>query len=340
MQKNKKNIVLLVGVAVLLAAAALFLRRAAHPAAPALTGKELAPAFAVADVARVEIGDKVILAASDKGWVIASLYGYPADREKLVENLLKLRELRVGQVIRGRKIADPMEVTLKDSAGKVLATFVLGEQRFHKPTAAQTQAGLLGGVYPDGRYLAFRGETVLVKDTLDAFNGKPQAWCSTRIAAVPSAEVEKVSFAQGADIFSLTKGTNGVWQAEGLKPDEELDDSKTWSLDSALGYLDFASVANPETPIEELGFATGHVYTVTLKNGTNYVGRVGNVVKGTTDRYFKLDDKPWVYTISSYAAESLMKTRKDLVKAKEKPAEEAKKIEEPKAAEPAKAKEN
>ena len=320
MEKPKKNVVLLVCAALLLAAAALFLRRAAHPTASSLVGKELAPAFSVADVARVEIGDKVVLAAGDNGWVIASLYGYPADREKLVENLLKLRELRVGQVVRGRKIADPMEVVLKDAAGKTLASFVLGEQRFHKPSAAQTQSGMLGGVYPDGRYLAFRGETVLVKETLDAFNGKPQAWCTTRIAAVPAAEVEKVSFAQGKDVFSLTKGTNGVWTAAGLKADEELDSSKTWSLDSALGYLDFASVADPETPVEELGFATGHVYTVTLKNGTNHVAKVGNVVKGTTDRYFKLDNEPWLYTISSYAAESFMKTRKDLVKAKEKSA--------------------
>ncbi len=328
MEKSKKNIIGLIGVAILLAVAALFLRRAAHPTAPSLVGKALAPEFAVADVARIEIGDKVILSAGEKGWIIASLYGYPADREKLVENLLKLRELRVGQVVRGRKIAEPMEVTLKDAAGKVLATFVLGEQRFHKPSAAQTQAGMLGGVYPDGRYLAFRGETVLVKDTLDTFNGKPQAWCTTRIGSVPSAEVAKVSFAHGTEVFTLEKGTNGVWNAEGLKADEELDSSKTWSLDSALGYLDFASVANPETPMEELGFATGYVYTVTLKDGTNHVARVGNEVKGSKERYFKLDDEPWIYTIAPYAAEAFMKTRQDLVKAKEPPTEPKKQPEE------------
>ncbi len=52
----------------------------------------------------------------------------------------------------------------------------------------------------------------------------------------------------------------------------------------------------------------------------------GNKVKDGSDRYFKLDDGKWVFTISSYSAESMMKVRKDLVKAKEEPKkDEAKK---------------
>ncbi|HCG20376.1 MAG TPA: hypothetical protein DER26_05205 [Verrucomicrobia bacterium] len=317
---KKKNILLLVGTALLLVAGAYFARRAAHPAAPALAGKALSPAFDVADVARVEIGTNLVLAAGDTGWTISSLYGYPAERAKLVDNLLKLRDLRVGQVVRGRKIAAPMEVFLKNADGETLASFVLGESHFRKPSG---QAALYGGAYPDGRYLAFRGETVLVNDALEAFDGTPGKWCSTRIAAIPAADVEEVSFAQGTNVFALAKDTNGVWRAEGLAADEELDSTKTWSLDSALSYLDFSSVVDPGTSPDVLGFATGAVCTVALKGGTNHVARVGNAVKGGTDRYFKLDDGPWTYTISSYAAEALTKTRKDFVKPKENPAKGA-----------------
>ncbi|MGN0832791.1 MAG: DUF4340 domain-containing protein, partial [Kiritimatiellia bacterium] len=68
--------------------------------------------------------------------------------------------------------------------------------------------------------------------------------------------------------------------------------------------------------------ATGFVYTVTYKDGTNTARRVatvGNKVQDGSDRYCKLDNAKWVYTISSYSAENMMKSRKDLVKAKEEP---------------------
>ena len=194
-----------------------------------------------------------------------------------------------------------------------------------------------GGGYPDGRYLAFGGETVLVKDTLDAFDGDVKKWCETRIASVPSSDVKAVSFSHAGETVELEKGTNSTWTLKGLGPKEELDKSKTYSLDSALSYLDFNAVADPKLTEEELGFSTGFVYSVTVKEGSNTVvrtGRVGNKVKGGSDRYFRLDDGKWTFTISSYSAENMMKKRSDLVKAKEEPKKdekaEAKKKDEPK----------
>ena len=138
-----------------------------------------------------------------------------------------------------------------------------------------------------------------------------------------------VSFSHAGETVELEKGTNSTWVLKGLGPKEELDTSKTYSLDSALSYLDFASVADPKLTEADLGFSTGYVYTVTVKEGSNtvqHVATVGNKVKDGSDRYFKLDDGKWVFTISSYSAENMMKTRKDLVKAKEEPKkDEAKK---------------
>lgn len=312
---TKKNVIALVGTAVVLVGAAVLVNNGAKPKAPKLAGKSILPAFRVADVARIEVGDKLVLAAGAEGWTIESLYNYPADREKIAENVLKLGELKVGQVARGRTIANPTVLTLKDSAGKELAALTMGEPHFRKATG---QAAMYGS-YPDGRYVSFKGETVLVKDALDAFDGDPKKWCSTRIAAIPSADVASVSFAHAGETVVLNKGTNDVWTLKGLGPQEELDTSKTYSLDSALSYLDFASVVDPKLAEAELGFATGYVYTVTTKDGTNHVATVGNKVKDGSDRYFKMGGDKWVYAISSYAAEAMMKSRKDLVKAKEEP---------------------
>lgn len=325
---TSKNLYIMVGVAVVLGAAAYFVGSGSKPSAPKLNGRAILPDLNAADVARIEIGGKLTLAAGDKGWVVESLYGYPASRDKIAENLLKLTELKVGQVARGRKLGAETAVTLKDASGKAIAELKLGDTHTKKPTGQAAMYG--GGGYPDGRYLAFAGETVLVKETLDAFDGDVKKWCDTRIASISSSDVKAVSYQHGSELVELEKGTNSTWVLKGLGPKEELDTSKTYSLDSALSYLDFNSVADPALTEAELGFATGAVYTVTVKDGSNTVKRVahvGNKVKDGTDRYFKLDDGKWVFTISSYSAENMMKKRSDLVKVKEEPKKEEKKDE-------------
>ncbi len=311
----KKNGIVLIVVAAVLAVAAYFVTNKGGEKVPRLTGKKILPAFSLADVAKIDVGGKLALSAGDQGWTIDSLYGYPADREKIMENLLKLQDLKVGQVARGRKIAAPTVVSLKDGAGKEIAAVTLGET--HAKKGMSQAAMMYGGSAADGRYVAFEGETVLVNDALEAFDGDAKKWCSSRISSLDSGEVEAVAFAHAGEIVELAKDTNSVWTLNGLAANEELDTSKTYGLDSALSYLDFAAVVDPNLSEAELGFATGYVYTVTLKGGTNHVATVGNIVKGKGTRYFKLDDSKWIYTISSYAASNMMKTRKDLVKTKE-----------------------
>ena len=304
---NNKSLIILAAVAIALGGAAYFLNGGAKSSSPKLNGKAVVPGLDASEVAKIEIGTKLALAAGDKGWAVTTLNGYPADREKIVENLLKLTELKVGQVVRGKKLETTTPVVLKDAAGKELAKVELGPK--HEK-------------WGHGRYAQFAGETVLVSDTLDAFEGNAREWCNTRIASIPSTDVTAVSYKHGNELVELTKGTNSTWVLKGLTAKEELDSSKAYSLDSALSYLDFNSVADPKLTEAELGFSTGYVYTVTYKDGSNTVKRVatvGNTVKGGSDRYFKMDNGNWIFTISSYSAENMMKTRKDLVKAKPEP---------------------
>ena len=321
---KNKNLIVLAVVAVVLGCAAYFVGSGSRPASAKLNGKSILPGLSVADITRVEIGTNLVLSASAEGWKVETMHGYPADRDKIRDNLLKLAELKVGQVARGRKLGDETDVSFKDAFGKELASLKLGDRHSKK----------------NGRYVAFAGETVLVNDSLDAFDGEAKRWCNTRIASISSSDVTAVKFSHAGETVELEKGTNSTWTLKGLGPKEELDTSKTYSLDSALSYLDFNSVADPKLTEADLGFSTGYVYTVTVKNGeSNTVTRtatVGNKVNGGSDRYFKLDDGKWVFAISSYSAESMMKTRKDLVKEKkEEPKKEEKKTE--KKAEPEKA---
>ena len=355
-----KNLVILGAAAVVLGGAAWYCNSGRTVRAPSIVGEKILPSFDVADVARIEIGGakKVQLVADDKGWKLQSLYGYPADVTKIRENLLKLTELKVGQVANGKKIASPATVDIQNAAGKSLAALPLGETHTSKPKGPAAMYG--GGGYPDGRYVEYKGKTVLVKETLDAFDGDPKKWVDTRIASVTASDVKSVVFEQGKEKVSLTR-KDSTWTLAGLGPKEELDTSKTYSLDSALSYLDFTDIADPKKSDADLGFTTGCVYAVTLKNGETYTAKVGG--KNGSDRWVRLsatfkavgtnatenaasekkvkefNEKVarWTYAVSSYSADNMSKKRADLVKAKEEPKkdeakkDEAKKPEAPKA---------
>ena len=344
---TNKNLVVLAAAAAVLGGAAYFCNSGRKIKSSNLNGKPVLPSFDVSEVAKVDVGGKVTLAATDGGWVIDSLYSYPADVTKIRENLLKLKDLTVGQTARGRKIEGGTKVDLKDAKGAVLASVTLGEQHMSKPRGQAAQFG--GGGYPDGRYVKFGDGVVLVKDPLDAFDGDPKKWCEARICSVPSADVKEVSYTKDGKTVRLTR-KDSTWSLEGLGEKEELDTSKTYSLDSALSYLDFNNVADPKKPEADFGFATGCVYKVSLKNGQSYTAKIGSV--SGADRYFKVSAAfapvgtnatenatlekavkdfnakagKWTYLISSYSADSMSKSRKDLVKAKEEPKkDEAKK---------------
>ena len=238
---NNKNLIILGCVALALGGAAYLTNGHGKAKTPALNGKKVVAAFDVADVASVAIGDKVRLVAGDAGWTIPSLQDYPADRAKIAANLLKLQDLTVGQVARGRELGAKTEVAVKDAAGKTLASLTLGDR--HEK-------------WGHGRYAAFNGTTVLVADTLDAFGDDPKAWCDTKIVDTP--------------------------------------------------YVNFKELADPALSEEELGFATGVVAKVTIAGDTNRVATVGNVVKGGSDRYLKLDGVKWTFVVPSYSVDSLL----------------------------------
>ena len=165
-----KNLVVLVGAAAVLGGAAWCLSSGSKPSGAKLNGKAIFPKIEMSEVARVELGDKLKLASSDKGWVVETYHNYPADHAKLTENLLKLTELKVGQVARGKKLESTDALTLKDASGKELAALRLGEKH---------------AKWGHGRYATFSGETVLVSDSLDAFGSDGKAWVDTKIVDTP-----------------------------------------------------------------------------------------------------------------------------------------------------------
>ena len=184
---NNKNLIILGVAAVVLGGAAFFLSRGTATRAPALNGQRLVPPFDVEKVAKIEIGSALALVAGAEGWIVPAATNAPADRAKITENLLKLLDLKVGQVVRGKTIENPLAVKVFDANGGELAALTLGERH---------------PKYGFGRYAAFKGETVLVADTLDAFTEDAGFWL-----APPPAEPEPAADAKPeADLEGLDRG--------------------------------------------------------------------------------------------------------------------------------------
>ena len=180
---TNKNLAVLAVAAVALGGAALYLNSSSRPAGAKLNGEKVLPGLDAAEVASIEFGEKLKLSAGDGGWKIDTYYGYPADRTKIADNLMKLVELKVGQVARGKKIEKPESLVLRDAAGKALAELPLGERH---------------AKWGHGRYALYKGKAVLLSDQLDAFestdaDADAKRWCETKIVDEPWISFNKVA---------------------------------------------------------------------------------------------------------------------------------------------------
>ena len=236
-----KNLIALGAVAVVLGGAACFLNSGSKGTSPKLNGKAVLPDLDVSAVAKVEVGEKLKLTGGENGWTVDTYRGYPASREKLAENLLKLKELKVGQVVRGKKLEKPVDLVLRDAAGKELAKLPLGERH---------------SKWGHGRYAQFAGETVLVSDGLDAFDGDAKQWVETKIVDEP--------------------------------------------------WISFNDLADEKLTEDDFGFKTGVVAKVTIGSDTNATIKIGNVVKGGSDRYLRIGKEKWTYVVPSYSVDKFL----------------------------------
>lgn len=352
---TNKKLVTLTAAAAVLVALAYFSSSSRKVKTPSQVGKAVLPKLDLSEIASIETGlpdsPKLVLASTDTGWVIRSLYDYPADIAKIRANLLALKDLKVGHVASGKKLEAPVLVDLQNAAGKSLAALRLGEKHMRQPTGEMAQFG--GGSYPSGRYVAAAGSdtVMLVKETLDAFDGDPKSWTETQISAIQSSDVTAIELTGPDGTLKLDK-QDGQWTLQGLGEKEEFDTSKSYSLESALSYLNFNTILDPALSEEALGMTTGAVYKVFLKNGDSYAAKIGNAMDGSDKALrisaaftpvgtnetenaeinkkveeFNAKVSKWTYAISSYSADNMTKKRSDLVKAKEEP-----KAEEPKQA--------
>ncbi len=304
---NTKTLTMLVVVLAVLAGL-VALNRARRPARPAAAGaggargakERVLPALDVNAVARLVVaGSKTSeLARAEGRWTAASLYGYPADFEKIVRALRSLEDLKVGQVVReGEKYladfglvppadtnapaGDRRTVRCLDEGGKELASLTIGNAY-----APPRSAGGFGG---GGNYVrAGDGPVAIVSESLYDLSVNGTDWVKRELTSVPSTDLTNLSISVSNETVELTVAGYDNYQAAGLAADEEIVKEAANKAAGALAYLSFSQVADPSKKAEELGLDGAARYTAVTRDGRTYTVTVGAETADKDGRYAKL----------------------------------------------------
>lgn len=324
---NMKKLIGMALVLVLLAGIAVWQRkghevRRSTPAADATLLKNV-DLNAVTRLEVTQSSNHVALLKKDGQWVVDSLYGYPADFDRLADALRKAAEVKTGSPVRTGNVAaselglddKAKSIVLKTGDGREAAALTVGARREASATAGWANQFFVRNGGSEAVYL--------VDYDFRPFSEKPADWISKELLAVQPGDIVTV---QSGNVKMKLDGAS--WTLEGLNAEtEELQSTEAEKLRSALQYLNCTSVADPAKTDAELGFDKPAVYTAQTKDGVTYTVKLGAAADG--GRYVrisaagnadadKLNEKlsKWTYVVSSYAADSLMISRDKLVKPK------------------------
>jgi hypothetical protein len=209
----------------------------------------------------------------------------------------------------------------------------------------------------------------LVADTLSNIEPKPDQWLNKDFFKVEKARAISADFAVATNSWKVTRDTeSGEWKLADARPGEQLDSTKTSSLSNPLNSPSFVDVstASPPPVLDKPTTITletfdNFTYTVKVGQKTNddYPLTLAVAAQIPTERTAGKDEKPedktkldkefkdkqtkledklkqekacenWVYLVSSWTMDPLLKERSQLLVEKK---EEAKKDEKPAAVE-------
>jgi hypothetical protein len=337
-----KHLLQLVFLAVILGALAWWSSARQHATPPTGLGQAVLPGLDLEKIGRIEISSgnaSVALVRGNDCWGVDKLFGFPADLSKVTENLLALKNLKIGDVQRGMRFGTNrvVKANLQDASGHSLATLHLGGF-FQRATSER-----MPWSYPEGRYIAVGDDPkiCLVKETLSDLDTDPKAWVDARLLVIPVADIQTIELSSPTGQVATFSRETGTLQMQGLATNEEVDASRIYGVEYAFTHLNLAGVADPKLGDVQTGLATPSVFRERLKNGDVITARIGNAapsgeryvrfvadvaLSGTNatqkadaekhkSDYARKFDK-WTYLLGPDATENLIHSRADLIKLK------------------------
>lgn len=339
--KIRTLFILLVVFAFLASLAVLVTRGPARSAAAGFqSGDKLLPGLDINQVqkARIESPQGTTEVQRVNGrWVVPTLFGYPAEFDRVAEQLRAIDNLKIGQTVRGGPdTADEFGFSETNVTRILLAT----SDKAEDITKIQVGSFRLTGRenrfpnYPDGTYVRVGdGPIVLVKDTLHSLPRSNDDWVQKSLIRLDPASLSEITLVTTQETFTVKVTEPGKYAMDDLKKDEEVNSDVMGRLTSVLQSLFFNSVADPEGTDEEYGLANANQVSVRTKDGTVYSLFIGGVVPNGSDRYVKIKVDAaegeeaiakakelnarfdgWIYTIGAYSCETLLLDKSQFVR--------------------------
>ncbi|MGH8660163.1 MAG: DUF4340 domain-containing protein [Burkholderiales bacterium] len=297
---NRRHFLYLVIALVVLGAAGLALfwqDIAAYRASGAKIGAKLLPGLRIADVAEIRLQGprhQVTLARKEKMWVVQERGGYPASFEEISDLMIKLVELKVTQsehigasLLPRVELAGPGKgegggtlIEFRDSAGKVLASLVLGKKVLKKDPLNPLPVAKDG--VPAGRYVRVvgAGDTVaVVSDPLGKAEADPGKWLNRDFFKIERIRTLAAGPEGAGPRWKIARAEEwGQWK---FVDGGNLDPSAAVGAVNRLGSLSFDDVALD--PGKE---AQGKPVVIVAETFDNLVYTVKLSRKGKGDEHF------------------------------------------------------
>jgi hypothetical protein len=297
---NRKQFLLLLGLAVLIGAAGLIVYQRNHGAwesADTAIGGELLPGLSVNDVAQLDIQsgtNTLLLTRRDNVWCVPARGNYPANFSQISDLLLKIADLKivqtesVGPSQLGRlDLLPPTSaanagtlVEFQDQSGKTMASLLLGKKHQHQAAAGASPDGMDSG-WPDGRYVISGtpadnrpNQVAVISDPLDSVQTQPASWLNKDFLSIDKPAAISVQFPVSTNNWKLTRTSEtNDWQLADAGPEEKLDTTKISNVTTPFSSASFNDVA-PLTADSSLT-ASNAVLTVNTFDGLSYVAKIG-----------------------------------------------------------------
>jgi Domain of unknown function (DUF4340) len=310
---NKRYAAILVLLAVIVGAAALFTRQHEQSAQPALAaqfGQPLLKKLKANEVASIVIRAPkatLTLTKKDNRWTVAEKNGFPADLDKVRKLVVNAIELRIGQVEPiGAKdrahfdLLDPAKVapdsaglatalTFKAADGRTLAELLVGKKYYKR-----TPSGSSATAPADGRYVMLPDnpkQVFVVSDPLRLASAFSAVWISKDGFAVHRLKTLTVKLADGGG-YKIERSSESVpWKLAQDARGARLDASKA----NAAVY-DLANVAIDDVATggnaQAYGFDHPTLVTATTFDGLTYILRIGRLLIDRYPLHVEIDGTP------------------------------------------------
>lgn len=296
---NRKQLALLLGLVVVLGVAGLIVYKRSQTTwrvGPQLQGKNLLGELPINEVAQITIRtgtNELTLAKKEGTWRVRQRADYPANYGEISSTLLKLAELkpvqteevtpaqlgRYGLLPPGPETNAATLVELKDQAGKLISSILLGKQHMRKPARVSAMDDFGSPGWPDGRYIMLgtnAGTVALVSETFSQLEPKPEQWLNKDFFKVNKIKVATVEHQVATNSWTVRRETEtNDWELVEPQPGETLDKSKVSSLNWALTSPYFNDVLPPDTPLESLGLDKPTVIKLETFENFSYTIKVG-----------------------------------------------------------------